>query len=58
MEAIASDCPRSRAMAVAALEGSLTIYGLKTMADIKRETEVDGEICSEKFMPVKEVSNL
>lgn len=52
------DHSRSRAMAIAAVEGSLVLYALKSMEVLRREVEVAGEILSENFMPVKEVSAL
>ena len=42
-------------MAVAAWEGSLTLYSLKPMGQLKEEVEVDGKLLDDQFMPVKSV---
>ena len=43
-------------MAVAAWEGSLAIYSLKTMDQIKEEVESRGKLSGDRFMPIKSVS--
>lgn len=45
-------------MAIAAVEGSLVLYALTSMEVLRRDVEVAGEIRSENFMPVREVSAL
>lgn len=43
-------------MAVAALEGSFSLYALSPVDEIKRKVEVDAKIQEDMFMPIKEVS--
>lgn len=52
------DPSRSRAMAIAAVEGSLVLFALTSMDEMRRDVEGAGEIRSERFMPVREVSVL
>lgn len=42
-------------MAVAAWEGSLTIYSLKSMDQLKEEVESGGKLVGDQFMPIKTV---
>lgn len=49
-----SDLSRSRAMAVAAFDGKIIIYALKTMDEMKNG--VDGGSRGDNLQPVKEVS--
>lgn len=53
---ILSDLSRSRAMAVAAFDGKIRIYALKTMDEMK--SGVEGGSRGVNFQPVKEVSAL
>ena len=43
-------------MAVAAFEGSLVLYALTSMDEMRRDVEVAGDIRGENFLPVREVS--
>lgn len=43
-------------MAVAAFEGSLVLYALRSMDEMRQDVEGTGDIRSENFMPVREVS--
>ena len=42
-------------MAVAAWEGSLTVYSLKPMDQLKEEVESGGKLLGDRFMPIKSV---
>ena len=55
-ESVAPNAVRSRAMALASLKGSLTLYALKSMSELKREVEHNGNLYGDRFEPVREVS--
>jgi hypothetical protein len=42
-------------MAVAAWEGSLTLYTLKSMDQLKEEIESGGKLLGDRFLPIKTV---
>ncbi len=42
-------------MAVAAWEGSVTLYSLKSVDQLKDEVESGGKLLGSRFMPVKTV---
>lgn len=42
-------------MAVAAWEGSLTLYALKSMDQLKEELESGGKLLGGRFLPIKTV---
>ncbi|MCJ1298534.1 hypothetical protein MMC08_001324, partial [Hypocenomyce scalaris] len=46
--------PKSRALAVAACEGSFCLYALKTMDQLREEIESDGGFRQGNFMPIRE----
>lgn len=45
-------------MAVAAGEGTLVVYSLKTIEHIRAEIESDGQLLRSKFSPIQEVSTV
>lgn len=42
-------------MAVAAWEGSLVVYSLKSMDQLKDELESGGQLLGDRFMPIRSV---
>ncbi|KAH0563280.1 hypothetical protein GP486_002151 [Trichoglossum hirsutum] len=52
-EIIAVD-PKSRALAVAACEGTFTLYSLQSMEEVRNKVERNGELDARGFDPIKE----